>query len=199
MQTRYDTGMIGHIEGTVRAVRHTFAIISAGGVGYKIALTKEALAGLKPEGTASLWTHLAVREDALDLYGFRTEEELRIFELLLTVSGIGPKSAMAVLDVASVETLRSAISQANAEYLIEVSGIGKKTAEKIVLELKDKIGASAGEGAHALRGDQEAQEAMRALGYSQNEAREALRKVPRSVLNSNDRLREALKIVGTRK
>lgn len=190
--------MIGHIEGTVRAVRHTFAIVSAGGVGYKIALTKEALAGLRPEKEASLWTHLAVREDALDLYGFRTEEELRIFELLLTVSGIGPKSAMAVLDVASVETLRSAISQANAEYLIEVSGIGKKTAEKIVLELKDKIGASSAESTHALRGDQEAQEAMRALGYSQNEAREALRKVPQSVVNSNDRLREALKIVGKR-
>lgn len=188
--------MIGYIEGTVRALRPTFAIVSTGGVGYKITLTKEALAGLKAEGPASLWTHLVVREDVLDLYGFRTEEELRIFELLLTVSGIGPKSALAVMDVASVETLRSAISQANAEYLIEVSGIGKKTAEKIVLELKDKIGASAAEAGHALQGDQEAQEAMRALGYSQNEAREALRKVPRSVVNSNNRLREALKIVG---
>ncbi|MDO8481867.1 MAG: Holliday junction branch migration protein RuvA [bacterium] len=196
MQTRYDTGMIGHIEGEVRAVRPTFAIVSVGGVGYKIALTKEALAKLRPEKIAVFWTHLAVREDALDLYGFGNEEELRIFELLLTVSGIGPKSALAVMDVASVETLRSAISQANATYLTEVSGIGKKTAGKIVLELKDKIGASAAESAHALHGDQEAQEAMRALGYSQNEAREALRKVPRSVVNSNDRLREALKIIG---
>src|SRR3989338_8573335 len=180
--------MIGHIEGEVRAVRPTFAIVSAGGVGYKIALTKEVLAELRPEKTASFWTHLAVREDALDLYGFRNEEELRIFELLLTVSGIGPKSAMAVLDVATVETLRSAISQANASYLTEVSGIGKKTAEK--------IGASSAESKHALKGDQEAQEAMRSLGYSQNEAREALRKVPHTVVNSNDRLREALKIVG---
>ena len=128
--------MIGHIEGTVRALRNTFAIVSTGGVGYKVALTKEALAGLKPERTVSLWTHLVVREDVLDLYGFRTEEELRIFELLLTVSGIGPKSALAVMDVASVETLRSAISQANANYLTEVSGIGKKTAGKIILELK---------------------------------------------------------------
>jgi holliday junction DNA helicase RuvA len=188
--------MIGHIEGTVRAVRPTFAIVNTGGVGYKITLTKEALAELRPEKTASLWTHLVVREDVLDLYGFRNDEELRIFELLLTVSGIGPKSALAVMDVASVETLRSAISQANASYLTEVSGIGKKTAEKIILELKDKIGASAAESGHALHGDQEAQEAMRSLGYSQSEAREALRKVPRSVVNSNDRLREALKIVG---
>ncbi|MDO8552518.1 MAG: Holliday junction branch migration protein RuvA [bacterium] len=190
--------MIGRIAGTIFAVRGVSAIVMAGGVGYKITLTKEVLAGLEPEKTASFWTHLVVREDVLDLYGFRTEEELRIFELLLTVSGIGPKSAMAVLDVASVETLRSAISQANAGYLTEVSGIGKKTAEKIVLELKDKIGASSAEAKHALQGDQEAQEAMRALGYSQNEAREALRKVPRTVINSNDRLREALKIVGNR-
>lgn len=194
----YTVFMIGHIEGEVRAVRSTFAIIGAGGIGYKVALTKEALAELRPETTASLWTHLAVREDALDLYGFRNEEELRIFELLLTVSGIGPKSAMAVLDVATVETLRSAISQANASYLTEVSGIGKKTAEKIVLELKDKIGASSAESKHALKGDQEAQEAMRSLGYSQNEARETLRKVPHTIVNSNDRLREALKIVGKR-
>jgi holliday junction DNA helicase RuvA len=190
--------MIGHIEGTVLAVRQTFAIVSAGGVGYKIATTKEALADLRQKKTVTYWTHLAVREDALDLYGFSTEEELRIFELLLTVSGIGPKSAMAVLDVASVETLRSAISQANASYLTEVSGIGKKTAEKIVLELKDKIRASSEESTHALKGDQEALEAMRALGYSQNEARDALRNVPQSFLNSNDRLREALKIVGKR-
>src|SRR3989344_8457164 len=105
--------MIGHIEGEVLAVRGTFAIINTGGIGYKVAFTKEALAELRPEKKVSLWTHLAVREDALDLYGFRNEEELRIFELLLTVSGIGPKSAMAVMDVASVETLRSAISQAN--------------------------------------------------------------------------------------
>ena len=71
--------MISHIEGEVRAVRSTFAIVSTGGVGYKVALTKEALAGLKPERTVSFWTHLVVREDVLDLYGFRTEEELRSF------------------------------------------------------------------------------------------------------------------------
>ena len=189
--------MIGHIEGVVKKISGSFVIVSAGGIGYKIAATKETLSPLREGVRASLWTHLAVRENALDLYGFGGEEELRIFELLLTVPGVGPKSALAVLDVASAETLRSAISQGNANYLTTVSGIGKKTAEKIVLELKDKIGVATGAGS-PLRGDEEALEAMRSLGYSQAEARDALRKVPPSVEGTNDRLREALKILGGR-
>ena len=193
---RYDVRMIGHIEGMVKKVGSNYAIISTGGVGYKVALTREALATMRDRKTASLWTYLAVRENALDLYGFGSEEEQRVFELLLTVSGIGPKSALAVVDVASVATLRSAISQGNANYLTTVSGIGKKTAEKIVLELKDKIGTALGADSQALKGDAEALEAMRSLGYSQAEAREALRKVAQTFEGTNDRLREALKIIG---
>jgi len=190
--------MIGHIEGDVRALRQGFAIISAGGVGHKVAATAHALAGLKVGGRASLWTHLAVRENALDLYGFADEEELRFFDLLLTVSGIGPKSALAILDIASVETLRTAIASENTGYLTNVSGIGKKTAEKIIVELKDKVGAAIEGVTGALRGDAEALEAMRALGYSPQEAREALRKVPHEISSSQDRLREALRIMGAR-
>jgi len=190
--------MIGHLEGNVTAVRAGFAIISVGGVGYKVFATREMLATLKPEKETAFWTHLAVCETILDLYGFSTEEELRLFELLLTVSGIGPKSALAILDVALVETLRSAISTGNASYLTKVSGIGRKTAEKIVLELKEKIGVGSESGAAALHHDEEALEAMRALGYSQSEARDALRKVPPEIEKSSERLREALKILGRR-
>jgi len=188
--------MIGHLKGEVTAVRAGFAIVSAGGVGYKVFGTREVLLTLKQGAETALWTHLAVRETALDLYGFAMEEELRLFELLLLVSGIGPKSALAILDIASVETLRSAISGGNASYLTKVSGIGKKTAEKIVLELKDKVGAGIEGGAAALHHDEEALEAMKALGYSQSEARDALRKVPAEIERSNERLREALKIIG---
>jgi len=191
--------MIGHLAGTVSAVRPGYAIISAGSVGYKVFATRELLLTLKQDAEASVWTHLAVRESILDLYGFSGEEELRLFELLLTVSGIGPKSALAILDIASVETLRSAISAGNASYLTKVSGIGKKTAEKIVLELRDKVGASQGGSEASLRGDEEALEAMRALGYSQGEARDALRKVPQEIERSNERLREALRILGSHK
>ncbi len=188
--------MIGHLEGVVRAVRAGFAILSAGGVGYKVAATRETLAGLKEGKTAALWTHLAVRESALDLYGFTTEEELHFFELLLTVSGIGPKSALAILDIALVETLRSAIAGGNASYLTKVSGIGKKTAEKIVVELRDKVGAHTEGNARTLSGDEEALEAMRSLGYSAQEAREALRKVPDTFESGSARLREALRLLG---
>jgi holliday junction DNA helicase RuvA len=190
--------MIGHLEGDVRAIRPTYCILSASGVGYKVFCTKETLATLTLGSRAGLWTHLAVRESILDLYGFKEEEEMRFFDMLLTVSGIGPKSALAILDIAAVETLRSAISGGNAGYLTKVSGIGKKTAEKIVLELRDKVGLGTEEGARSLTGDEGALEAMRALGYSQGEAREALRKVPTSVEGVNDRLREALRILGSR-
>lgn len=188
--------MIGYLEGTVSAVRAGFAVISVQGVGYKVFMTRELLAKIKPEKETALWTHLAVRENILDLYGFYSEGELRLFELLLTVSGIGPKSALAILDIASVETLRSAISGGNASYLTKVSGIGKKTAEKIVLELRDKVGTAAESTDASLRGDEEALEAMRALGYSQAEARDALRKVPPKIERSSERLREALRLLG---
>lgn len=191
--------MIGHLEGVVKALNAGRTILSVGGVGYKVAATKETLATLRIGQTTSLWTHLAVRETALDLYGFVEEEELRFFDLLLTVSGIGPKSALAVLDVASVETLRTAIARGNAGYLTNVSGIGKKTAEKIVLELKDKVGLGAEGATGALKDDEEALEAMRSLGYSPQEARDALRSVSHEIVGSNDRLREALKLIGSRK
>jgi holliday junction DNA helicase RuvA len=188
--------MIGHLEGTVLKIAPLYAIVSTGGVGYKVAATKQTLSSLKAGENAALWTHLAVREQALDLYGFSEEESLRFFELLLTVSGIGPKSALAILDIAEVETLRSAISSGNASYLTKVSGIGRKTAEKIVIELRDKIGAGIDMMGAALTGDSEAMEAMRSLGYSAQEARDALRKVPADIEKSSERLREALKIAG---
>ena len=189
--------MIGYIEGEVKALRLTDCIVLVGGIGYKIGATKDALARLSVGLSARFWTHLAVRENSQDLYGFTSEEELRFFELLLTVSGIGPKSALAVLDTVSVETLRSAVSEGRAEYLTKVSGIGKKTAEKIVLELREKVGAASGI-AESFKGDEEALEALRALGYTSQEARETLRKVSAQHTSGNDRLREALKLLGTR-
>lgn len=185
--------MIGYLEGAVRAVRNTYCVVLVGGVGYEVAMTKESLTRLSEGAPITVWTYLAVREDALDLYGFQAEDELRFFEKLLTVSGIGPKSALGILDIAAVETLRSAVATGNASYLTQVAGIGKKTAEKIVLELKDKMGSGA---ASILpKGELEALEAMRALGYSAEEAREALRKVPADIERSNDRLREALRLL----
>ena len=184
------------IEGVVAAKRAGFVVVMAGGVGYKVAATRETLIRLKEQESVSLWTYLAVREDALDLYGFKEEEEMDFFELLLAVPGIGPKHALAVLNIAPVSNLRSAIAANNPAYLTKVSGVGKKTAEKIVLELRDKVGAGGEVSSQALRGDEEALEALRALGYTPGEARDALRKVPAEVEGGSARLREALRIVG---
>ncbi len=187
--------MIGYLEGVVRARRGTGIVVLVNGVGYKVALTKETFSRFPLESAVSLFIYTAVREDALDLFGFETEEALRFFELLLTVSGIGPKSALAVLDMAPTETLRGAIAGGNAAYLTSVSGIGKKTAEKIVLELRDKVGAPASD-TGVIRDDEEALEALKALGYSLSEARDALRHVPDHVKKSSDKLRAALQILG---
>lgn len=189
--------MIGFLEGEVKSATAGSVLMLTGGIGYKVAVTKEALSLLRPGVRAEIFTYLAVREDALDLYGFQTESELTFFELLLSVSGIGPKSALAIMDIASIETLRSAIASSNAGYLTTVSGIGKKTAEKIVFELKDKLGMLGKETPTLLRGDEEALEAMRSLGYSTAEARDVLRKVPRTVEGGSARLREALKLLGS--
>ena len=188
--------MIGHITGTVVGSGPTYTIVSVGGLGYKVFAIQQTLSHAKTSGSIEFWTHLAVRETALDLYGFETEEELRFFELLLTVSGIGPKSALGILDVATVETLRSAISGGNASYLTKVSGIGRKTAEKIVLELKDKVGIAREGSARIIGGDEEALEALKTLGYSGTEARDVLRRVSADIVGSSERLREALKILG---
>ena len=182
-----------------------YVIVETGGVGYKINISPDTLSRNKTPSSPSpqrgglgrgeeifLFIHTHVREDILDLYGFLGREELEFFEMLINVSGIGPKGALAILGIASLETLRRAISTGDIAYLTKISGIGKKTAEKIVIELRDKMGKESGE---SLKGELDALEALKSLGYSQSEAREALKKVT-SDANTNTKIREALKILG---
>jgi Holliday junction DNA helicase RuvA len=166
--------MIGHLKGTIISQDLKSVILDVSGVGYKIYTN---VGSLKKDKTNSseFWTYLAVRENALDLYGFVSKEELDFFELLISVSGIGPKSAMAILSIATLPNLRRAISTGDTTHLTKVSGIGKKNAEKIVIELKDKVSdlsSDLGEGSS----DIDAMEALKSLGYGEREAREALKK-----------------------
>lgn len=198
--------MIGSIKGKITLKTEKFAIVETNGVGYKINMATDALSKLKTPNQSKLgsgretgdeimlWIHTHVREDILELYGFLNRVELEFFEMLLSVSGIGPKGALAVLSVASIETLRRAIGSGDISYLTKISGIGKKTAEKIVIELRDKIGEEKGT---SLQGELDALEALKSLGYSQNEAREALKKISPET-NTNAKIREALKILGGR-
>jgi len=189
--------MISHIEGKNILVTDKYAVIDVNGVGYKIFTPTDILAKLKIGKNASFFTHLAVREDALDLYGFLEKPELDFFEMLLSVSGIGPKSALGIIGIASAETLKNAIATGNTSYLTKISGIGKKIAEKIVLELRDKLTKLGHkEGKEGFKGELDALEALKSLGYSQSEAREALKEVSPEITDISAKVKEALKILG---
>ncbi|MBP6883935.1 MAG: Holliday junction branch migration protein RuvA [Candidatus Pacebacteria bacterium] len=188
--------MIGSIRGKITLKTEKFLIVEAGGVGYKISVSPDTLSSAgKTDSEVFLWIHTIVREDALDLYGFSSREELEFFEMLINVSGIGPKGALSILGIASIETLRKAISTGDTAYLTKISGIGRKTAEKIVIELREKIGEE--KSGTSLQGELDAMEALKSLGYSQNDARDALKKVTPDA-DTNTKIREALKILGGR-
>jgi Holliday junction DNA helicase RuvA len=150
---------------------------------------------------AVLLIHTAVKDDAIDLYGFPNADELAFFRLLLEVSGVGPKTALGILNLAGVETLRSAIAAGDASYLTRVSGVGKKSAERIVVELKDKLAKLGYGDAHAGRKeDADVLDALTNLGYTLDEARTALKQVPEDAQDIQTRMKEALKVLsGDRK
>lgn len=186
--------MIGQLRGKVNHLDERFVILDVDGVGYKIFAISDTLQNLKAGQAVSFWTHLVVRDDALDLYGFLTKTELDFFGLLLSVPGVGPKSALSVLSLAPPETLKKAVSAGDSSYLTQVSGIGRKIAEKIILELRDKIIILAGEdNSDDLTQEAEAIQALEALGYSSREARQALRQIPPEITSTEDKVKRALK------
>lgn len=188
--------MIASLRGNVSHLSDKYVILDVQGVGYKVFVTSDALHTLKKGAPASFWTHLAVREDAMDLYGFPNEKERDMFELLIGVSGIGPKSALNVLSLISCEQLISAIRTGSTAHLVKVSGIGRKTAEKIVLELKDKLGGVAdGDTAMEMSSDMDAIEALKALGFDADDAREALKKTAKDISDTGAKVKAALKIL----
>ena len=185
--------MIGSIKGKIIFKTDKYLIVETGGVGYKVNISPDTLSKLKSKSEEILlWIHTHVREDALDLYGFLDRQELEFFEMLINVSGIGPKGALGVLGVASIETLKKAIGAGDIAYLTKISGIGRKTAEKIVIELRDKMKED--KTGTSLQGELDALEALKSLGYSQNEAREALKDVSADT-DTNTKIRQALKVL----
>ncbi|MCX6713160.1 MAG: Holliday junction branch migration protein RuvA [Candidatus Vogelbacteria bacterium] len=190
--------MIGQLTGTVVRQGERFLILNTGGVGYKVYTTPENIAALTAsQSEVAVWTHLVVREDALDLYGFPSEQELEFFELLITVSGIGPRSALAILSLAGLETLRQAIASGKSEYLTKIGGIGKKSAEKIVLELRDKV-SKLGTflPADKMETHDDVLAALETMGYTIKEAREAVKKIPTEITDTGEKIKLALKQMG---
>lgn len=170
-------------------------VVDVSGVGYKVFVPTDVALEATLSQPVFLWTYLAVRENALDLFGFLEKETLNTFELLITISGIGPKTALGILNVASPATLRQAVATGDTSYLTRVSGIGKKNAEKIVLELKDKLKVTQEDRGVDGRSEGDALEALVSLGYSERDSREALKKVPKETTGASERVKAALKLL----
>ncbi|KKT15031.1 MAG: Holliday junction ATP-dependent DNA helicase RuvA [Parcubacteria group bacterium GW2011_GWF2_44_8b] len=190
--------MIACLSGTVRHKGLNALVVDVSGVGYKVLVTTETALEVAPSSPIFLWTHLVVRETSLELFGFLDKETLDTFELLITISGIGPKSALSILNVATPSMLRQAVASGDTTYLTRVSGIGKKNAEKIVLELKDKLKITkedASTSSAQVRAEGDALEALVSLGYNERDAREALKRVPKETEGASERVKAALKLL----
>ena len=173
--------MIAHVAGTVTSRDGEILVVEVGGVGYEVTATLTALSRCEPGMTVTVPTYLHVREDAMLLFGFSNDAERRIFRLLLGVNGVGPKLALAIVSAQDPDRIESAVLLGDVALLSSVSGVGKKTAERICLDLKDKI-AGAGGGAASAGSEapvaadphREARDALVALGYSVMDAEAAL-------------------------
>ena len=189
------TIMIGWLSGDIIDIKleRSYLILNVGGVGYVVYTSAQTLLSATVGDSLTIHTHTVVRETALDLYGFNTAEEKALFELLLSVSGVGPKSALSILSLADTSTIYNAISRDETSYLTKVSGIGKKLAGKIVLELKDKIGDIGKAGDSTTSDDSSVMEALEAMGYKVQEAREAIKSIPSDTTGLNARVSAALK------
>lgn len=193
--------MITFLEGKIELKAEKYVVLAVNGFGYKVFVSEKTNAKLPLVGqNTKLFTYLAVKETSWDLFGFLNYAEVEMLELLISIPGIGPKTAVNILSVASVEDLQEAIVLGDETILSRVSGIGKKVAQKIVIELKTKVKKLAkGTGDRFKVADEiEIIDALVALGYKVYEAREALRQLPETVKGVEQKVREALKRLGKR-
>ena len=191
--------MIAYLKGKILNKGRGYVILKTGDVGYQVFVNATRYVDLDINQEVEMYIHEHIREDAQDLYGFNSMAELEMFELLLSISGVGPKSALNTLSVASLDDLKATIAQGDPSLLMKVSGIGKKTAERIVLELKDKMGvlmydSSGVKSAINIASDEI--DALMALGYTVQQARDALKQVDPSITESGERIRAVLQASG---
>ncbi len=192
--------MIRQLTGKIIEISEKSLILEVGGVGYEIFCTTDDLVRAKIGDEKTFKTKLVIKEDAHELYGFGNREDLSFFESLLGVSGVGPKTAVSIISIGSTSSLKKAIGGGDVEYLKKVSGIGKKTAEKIVIELRDKLhalGHTSTDG--ALGSEADAILALESLGYTREDAREALKDMPENVTDVGAKITLALKKLNTKR
>jgi Holliday junction DNA helicase RuvA len=195
--------VIGHLRGRLAAKHPPQLVVDVGGVGYELEAPMSTFYGLPSVGTeVSLHTHLVVREDAHVLFGFGTERERALFRELIKVSGVGPRIALAILSGVSVDEFHRCVEAEDVASLVRVPGIGRKTAERLVIEMRDRLKATGGTASGALPGtaggaaatpQAEAFSALVALGYKPPEVTRLLQKVDPSVTSTEDLIRHALR------
>ncbi len=188
------------LRGQVHSVRDSALILDVGGVGYLVRVVRSVLEGGVHRGqTLELHVFTHVRESEIALYGFSSADEQELFEILLGVSGVGPRTALAALSAFSPETLRSAVASGDAALLSRIPGIGRKTAQRLVLDLKDRVGLAAGEVlADSANGvDADVVNALTALGYSLAEAQRAVNAIPAETQDLDERVLAALRHLGS--
>ncbi len=192
--------MISYLKGVIKFKGDNFIILDVNNIGYKVYLNNKLYNEFTTNSDVELFIHQHIREDTLDLYGFKTIDALIFFELLLSISGIGPKSALTAISTASIRDFRQSIINGDSSLFLQVSGIGKKTAEKIIIELRDKINTIKFTDNDSIGDvnliDNDEIDALQALGYSIMQAREALKNVDESITDSGQRIKQALKNLG---
>lgn len=187
--------MIYSIFGKLIAKKEYFIVVDVGGIGYKLFISLGTAQNLPSLGSEiKVFCYPYLRQDGLELYGFLTEKELSLFEKLNSVSGVGPKSALGILGVAKTNQLIAAINEGKIDLLTRVSGIGKKTAERIILELKGKLKIEdSAKILTLMESDIELEETLISLGYTKQEAKSAISKIDPKISGFKERLKEALK------
>lgn len=191
--------MIGALHGIVETLRENPLLLMVGGVGYRVAVPEHTQGDIQHGQPVTLYTHTHVREDALDLYGFLTKEELSLFQLLISVSGIGPRTALAVVD-RGVTLIRRAIATADVSFFTTIPRLGKKNAQKIIIELKTKLGSL--EELDLTAGDtgqtRDILEALESMGFGKTEAIEAIKQIKSSDESVEEKVRLALRHLSKR-
>ncbi len=188
--------MIYFVSGKLESKNVNYVVVEAHGIGYKIFVPMPTIKKLPDLGEGiKLLTYFYVREDAMSLYGFLEEKELNFFKALVSISGVGPKTALGVLSVAPVDNLVAAITRGESDLLQRSSGIGKKMAARVVVELRDKVFVDSGTGEETVRlmeSDEDVYEALLSLGYSAKQAKAGMEKIDPKIKGVDARLKEAL-------
>lgn len=191
--------MIASLRGTILKKKENYIIVENNGIGYKVFVSEIVSSAHSINAEIFLYIYQQVREAELNLFGFLDFEEHDLFEKLISVSGIGPKTALGVFAVASLADIKSAIINQDASILKKVSGIGAKTADRIVLELKNKVAGLVGhegvKSSEEMAADTDVVEALESLGYQGRQAREALKQIDKDIIDSGEKVRAALKFL----